>query len=548
MKKNVLALSITAALIGLTGGAHAMSAIGELKGASADTLVTNNAGIGHMLIVPYYSTQGNNATLINIVNTDTVGKAVKVRFRGAANSDDVFDFQVFLSPKDVWTASLSKDKNGLTQLTTNDNSCTKPARAVLNVTPFVTTRLDPTMTDAFKASGTREGYVEIFNMADIIPTPTNALATAITHDQKTGLPPGCGLPGTTGSTAAWTALDALNSVFTYDESQKRGLSNPTSGLMANWTIIDTTSAATWAGQATAFEAINSASVGRATGNLAYWPQTNVYLTTAEIVGFTSDPIFTKAGTSASANLTWATLDLPDMSTPYVRVSPTNSTAVTAIAQANMLTKSIASTSGTNEFWTESAFAAQDDWVFSMPTRRYAVAFDYAANVPLFSPSNYFVQNNNVTTRTSTETLGNGRMVCVSKADMTFAPVDREEKVPTPGSFSVVVSPAPVGGAPDQFRICGEVAVLSINNGTPVAGLSSGALKASVTLQDISTATVSDKFGWMTIATPGVIDPVTGASGLPLLGGSFVRAAIGAQGFGAKYNHRFVRPAGFVSKD
>jgi len=71
MKKSILASSIAAAVFGL----------GAVTGAQA---------AGDILLVPYFSAQGANATLLSIVNTDTVnGKAVKVRFRGAANSDDL---------------------------------------------------------------------------------------------------------------------------------------------------------------------------------------------------------------------------------------------------------------------------------------------------------------------------------------------------------------------------------------------------------------------------------------------------------------------------
>src|SRR5256885_2948050 len=87
MKKNVLALSI-ATMIGGLGFAGAASA----------ALTVNESGTGHILVVPYYTAQNGNATVFHLTNTDLVnGKAVKVRFRGASNSDDVLDFQVFLS-------------------------------------------------------------------------------------------------------------------------------------------------------------------------------------------------------------------------------------------------------------------------------------------------------------------------------------------------------------------------------------------------------------------------------------------------------------------
>lgn len=87
MKKNVLALSIATMIggLGFTGAAFA---------AAGDVSVNPN-GDGHILLVPYYTVQDGNVTAFNIVNTDTKnGKAVKVRFRGASNSDDVLDFQV----------------------------------------------------------------------------------------------------------------------------------------------------------------------------------------------------------------------------------------------------------------------------------------------------------------------------------------------------------------------------------------------------------------------------------------------------------------------
>ena len=96
MKKNVLALSI-AAMIGGLGFAGAASAQ-----VAVDTLQVNESGTGHMLLMPYYTAQNGNMTVFHVVNTDTSnGKAMKVRFRGASNSDDVLDFQVFMSPGDV---------------------------------------------------------------------------------------------------------------------------------------------------------------------------------------------------------------------------------------------------------------------------------------------------------------------------------------------------------------------------------------------------------------------------------------------------------------
>ena len=158
MKKSLIALSVAAALGGVAGTASAQT--------TATELVFNQSGVGHILIVPYFSTQSGNATLLNIVNTDTVnGKAVKIRFRGASNSDDVFDFQLFLSPADVWTANISKGASGLSRLTTDDKSCTLPANVNQD---FITSRLNTVdLSGDALANETREGYVEILTMGDI---------------------------------------------------------------------------------------------------------------------------------------------------------------------------------------------------------------------------------------------------------------------------------------------------------------------------------------------------------------------------------------------
>lgn len=120
MKKNVLALSIATMIGGLGFSGAAMAAAGDIT--------VNESGAGVIQIVPYFTAQDGNATVLHVVNTDAEnGKAVKIRFRGASNSDDLLDFQVFLSPNDVWTGMAAANADGVLQLYTSDNSCTLPA-------------------------------------------------------------------------------------------------------------------------------------------------------------------------------------------------------------------------------------------------------------------------------------------------------------------------------------------------------------------------------------------------------------------------------------
>ena len=178
MRKNLLALSIAAMVGGLSGAANAAVLSGNtVTTTTATRLLINPQGVGHILTVPYFSTQGNNKTLLSITNTDTTnGKAVKLRFRGAANSDDVFDITVFLSPGDVWTADVAADGD-ISRLVTNDTSCTLPSAQDIKDLggKFKTNRVQGNA-----AAQTREGYVEILNTANIpVNTAADSLYTAI---------------------------------------------------------------------------------------------------------------------------------------------------------------------------------------------------------------------------------------------------------------------------------------------------------------------------------------------------------------------------------
>ena len=524
MKKNVLALSVAALVAGFAGGAHAITAV-DTTGTNAVDLQFGNTGTGHMLVVPYFSTQNGNSTLLSIINTDTVkGKAVKVRFRGAANSDDIYDFQVFLSPGDVWTANVSAGADGKSFLTTDDASCTKPAKATLNSTPFVTSRLNPAASPEAKANNTREGYIEIFNMADIVkPTaPATNLYMSIKH--VNGVAPCANiaanpLTGAAGNTA-WTDINTDTTVATLT-APAIGMANPTTGLAANWTIINVPKAVAWSGSAAAIEAVTAGGVP-STGNVVYFPQTSTPIAAAAAALFTADPLLTLVG-----GVQGALYDLPDMSTRYAG-------ALTPSAQAAALANAIAATSVMNEFWTEPTISAETDWVFSMPTRRYAAAVNYKAADPLIPgavkpKAEYNLANAGHFAATNTALVGD--KLCVS--GITNAPWDREERQPaTPDD--VVISPSEPG-APVLF--CGETSVLSFNN---AGATTTAVLSANVAVKDID---VGYSNGWMLLNTPGAV----AANGLPVLGQAFVSAfnpsvAEGTAGnFNVGWSHRFVRP-------
>jgi hypothetical protein len=563
MKKNVLALSIAAMVCGagFVGGASAAVfnvPTGDTKPTTGRALAVNPDGIGHILVIPYFTTQNGNATLISLTNTDTANnpalggfraKAVKVRFRGASNSDDIFDFQVFLSPGDVWTANISKGADGRSVMNTQDKSCTLPASVNQ---PFVVDRLPGDA--AAKNAGTLEGYIEIFNMADIpslaIATPAtgayhatnaNPLYTAVKH-----------VNGVAPCTAA-TFAPLFNDPVSLTALRTLGMDAPTTGLMGSWTIVNLANAAAFAANAEAIQAIDTTLAGNpaGVGNAVFFPQAPT--TVADANPFTADPVLrTNIGAAhshvlsaidvglAGARTSYvpaggltlpvvqpALYDLPDLSTPYIEHA--GDVLVSPIFQASSITGSLALRTVKNEFSAEASIAGGTDWTFSMPTRRYSVGVDYRPTTPVRvftdltpgatapAPDDALANDYFITSNTSFNALDKNQ-VCVNAGAINL--YDREENTPAGAGF--VISP----GVPTTLSFCGEVSVLTFN-----AAGSNSVLGSKIAVKDITSPYSS---GWADIAIPGV------GFGLPIRGASFLKAASGASNFGANYDHRGTR--------
>lgn len=558
MRKNLLALCAAAAVSGIAGNAVAMQAA-PAGGVAAVVVVNNNNYIGHNLVLPYFTAQGDNATLLSLTNNDlTNGKAVKVRFRGAANSDDVLDFSVYLSPGDIWTAAISKNADGLAQLRTDDNSCTQPNIKGQNI-PFSTLRTDSGVTaGTARNAQTLEGYVEFITMANIPPThvgatgalgasgsipalaaaaagATNALFTATKH-----------VSGTAPCTAA-TFQQLERNPANNGEANSVGLYVPTAGISANGIILNTKNTTAWSGPATAFIGLDVVGGTAQTGNLIFWPQlaTNLEAGSAAIIGnLTADPLLIQGAGSAvgTANLQYPQwLDLPDLSTPI-------GTAANATAQAIELSGRLAAVRIRNEFITSSSVAAATDWLISQPLRRFAAVYNYGTARMIQNGSNFGYYNAGTTAATATVVNGAGsaantnlglsataddaslgRRICVTN----LAPLgqntvfDREEVTPTATPGAVVVSPAPVGTAASTVSICGEAALISFNNPTTQPS----ALLGTISRVNFTIANIAD--GWASFGTPSA-DTTTG---LPIIGSSFTRLVNGSVNYGISYPHR-----------
>ena len=98
-RQQTMSAALAAAALSLLVASPASA---QLLGPASTTTATHIKWVsdepGHQLVTPYFSTQGDNNTLLSYVNVDKVnGKLIKLRFRGAGNGDTLLDLVVLLA-------------------------------------------------------------------------------------------------------------------------------------------------------------------------------------------------------------------------------------------------------------------------------------------------------------------------------------------------------------------------------------------------------------------------------------------------------------------
>lgn len=182
-----------------------VAGLGALGASQASAVNINPDGTGEVLLYPYYTVRNGFITSFSVVNTNTSHtKVAKVRFLEGKNSAEVLDFNLFLSPRDVWTGQVSDNGSGGSVATT-DRSCTAP-QLFGAPAPFVNFYYTGQVTGVTADSGgstldrTREGYIEVIEMGvvangvDAASSPSTPLgvtiAAAVKH-ASTGIPANC---------------------------------------------------------------------------------------------------------------------------------------------------------------------------------------------------------------------------------------------------------------------------------------------------------------------------------------------------------------------
>ena len=328
-----------------------LAGLGALAAAgTANAVHINPDGLGQVLVFPYYTVRNGNATAMSVVNTTSQTKIVKVRFLEGKNSREVLDFNLFLSPQDVWTGVIIPTATGA-RLETGDNSCVTPSDLFGNTAGTIRTDgtfalnefKNYTFTGTFADNTTfgtvdraREGYMEIIEMGVV----TNTIITGyIKHGAvgatNAGIPANC---------VALDAYDGLSNTAPTTTgaagrfAQTGGhLTSPTGGLFGRASLFNSANGTNYSFEPTAVD--NWWAVA---GTAAYFPSGDLNPNISLTPGIsTVSNVFVNGGV-VTAN--WLT----------------SRDSVSAIFMRDTVA---------NEFLTDAATASRTDWVITFPTKK-----------------------------------------------------------------------------------------------------------------------------------------------------------------------------------
>jgi hypothetical protein len=312
---------------------------------SAQAVHINMDGLGQALVYSYYTARSTTATnpyvtALSVVNTTGSAKAVKVRFLEGKNSQEVLDFNLFLSAYDVWTAGVVPAGAGA-GIFTKDHSCVSPgtmSHDAANPTKF--------RNGAYAGDGggdsldrTYEGYFEMLEMGTIVDG--TSLWTSVTHKAN--------LASANASTPPCTSLPTGNSVAS------SLLTIPKGGLMGSASLINVNEGTDFSYDAVALDG---------------WSDRQQW--------------FPPGSTSPTlADASPATSVIVDNNASGGRVIITDWTG-TFFPRRDAVTATMMRQHVYNEYIVDPGLKAATDWVVTMPTKRFYIDA-VVADPPFESP-------------------------------------------------------------------------------------------------------------------------------------------------------------------
>jgi len=505
MKRNNLTTAVLAGITGIAGIASVSNAVN-----------LNSDGVGQVLVYPYYTVNGNNNTLISVVNTTADVKAVKVRFLEGKNSRECLDFNLYLSPYDVWAAALvnhtsanlsaTYDNQNSVKLVLDgvspDTSCTAPA---INGQQFLPWGFDPegngVTGDGYDRGGRdlqrcTEGHFEMIEMGTVVNTATNGnAANAATH-LTTGSPASCStIVGNWAAGGRWTQTP---SAADPTAGPNDGLVAPdgTGGLFGSATILDGEIGTAISYNADAIQSYSTNIQHSDTGN--------------------QTPDLSTGNNSVSNIFNNGLVQSDDWNTSNIQ-------AISALYMHNNIY---------GEYELRDQFNANTEMVVTFPTKfAYVDAFRgifAAASIP-FEPF---------------EVAFTGT-ACEEYAINMW---DREEQIPRDDVAPVIPSPLPPGIISTVPLFCYETNVLELhNNAVPTDGSVSEILQSSLVTHWATTATSAPSYfgnGWVALNfTQLTDDNAAGATytGLPVTGFTvqrYVNNTSASKNYASIFGHRY----------
>jgi hypothetical protein len=343
-------------------------------------------GMGQVLIFPYYTVNNGLNTLMNIVNTTDQSKALKVRFRDAANSKETFAFNLYLGPYDVWTGGLVEiftDDDYGTKIISSDISCTIP-NIDFSGQLFTTDKFTGDLSDAYgnDTARIREGFIEVIEMGSM--QGDSAAATIIDDDQSQ---PNCSL--------LQDAWDATSSDAYWLADPTTDMLAPSGGIMGNIILIDVENGIAVTEEPT-------------------------------VLGNFSDSILHFAVEDASPNLAdGMTLAQVEYKGSIIDINwDEGFEAVSSVLMKDTIS---------NEYVLEDSIGANTDWIITLPTRQFHL--DIAGQGPISHLAPFTEANSSTFNCEPYEAIG---------------VYDREAQLNlTPPGAGVVGSPPPPGPPPIQ---------------------------------------------------------------------------------------------------
>ena len=520
-----------------------LAGLGALGAAgTANAVHINPDGEGQVLIYPYYTVRNNNVTAMSVVNATSLTKIVKVRFLEGKNSREVLDFNLFLSPQDVWTGVILPTTLGA-RVETGDNSCVTPSDLFGNAAGVI--RTDGTLPlNEFKnytytgastdnatfnsLDRTREGYMEIIEMGVV----TNVVVTGYIKHNSAGVPANCG---------ALDAYDALSAV-----------APTTAGAVGRFPLHLTSPVGGLFGRASLFNGTNGTNLTfDATALDGWWnPPVATTLPYTE-AGNLGPNISLTAGIDLTSNVfVTGTPNLPLTAGVVRAVWTTSRDAVSAVFMHDAVA---------NEFITDAGTLSKTDWVITMPTKKNHIG------VGLGTPTRPFSNNfANATTTGACDAYSLGMY-------------NREEGTLTAAPGVLLPSPRPPAQTAAGQVLCWEANVLEFGssgllgstnnhrllNGFDVFG-STTATTTGAAFATLSRRVLQGPNGWAFLGFGLTTDPTQSQQsmtpfssslngtadavprvhfGLPIIGAMFhnyTNNALGTSQFGGVIPHKYTR--------